>query len=124
MAIGTPPTTTFEELVGGKAGGLSGSLQDGGEGLRQGAGAGNQHVHTPAAPMPAPWGAFSPGAKRRASSSARSRRGWPGASSRTCPDRTPPGIWRWRRCGIALVTRHAVALNPFAEMSDIPKSSD
>ena len=34
-----------EELVGGKAGGLSGSLQDGGEGLRQGTGAGNQHVH-------------------------------------------------------------------------------
>ena len=34
-----------EELVGGKAGGLSGSLQDGAEGLRQGAGAGNQHVH-------------------------------------------------------------------------------
>ena len=34
-----------EELVSGKAGGLSGSLQDGGEGLRPGAGAGNQHVH-------------------------------------------------------------------------------
>ena len=34
-----------EELVGGQAGGLSGALQDGGEGLRPGAGAGNQHVH-------------------------------------------------------------------------------
>ena len=30
----------------------------------------------------------------------RSRRAWPGVSSRSCPDRTPPRIWRWRRCGI------------------------
>ena len=34
-----------EELVGGKAGGLSGSLQDGGEGRGQGGGAGNELVH-------------------------------------------------------------------------------
>ena len=34
-----------EELVGGKAGGLSGSLQDGGEGRRQHSGAGNNRVH-------------------------------------------------------------------------------
>ena len=34
-----------EKLVGGQAGGLSGAPQDGGEGLSQGAGTGNQHVH-------------------------------------------------------------------------------
>ena len=76
-------------------------------------------ILTPAAPTPVPWAASSPGARNKESSCVRSRRGWPGASLRRFPDRTPPRIWRWRRCGISSTpwsSRHAVALNPFSSV--------
>ena len=69
--------------------------------------------------MPVPWGAFSLGAKRRASSCARSRRGWPGDSSRRLPGSDPTknlALAALRHFFDALVTRHAVALNPFASV--------
>ena len=69
--------------------------------------------------MPAPWGAFSSGAKNRASSSVRSTPGLAGRFIEELPGSDPTknlALAALRHFFDALVTRHVVALNPFSSV--------
>ena len=71
---------------------------------------------TRAAPMAAPWADFWLGATRKGSNCLRSRRAWPVASSKKQPGEVVTknqALAALRRFFDVLVTRHAVALNPF-----------